>query len=150
MVGHCSGLFRFLRCNSDHHTANFMSSNKRTGMHHIAYEIRNLDHLQSLLDHIAGRDVRLEWGPGRHGPGHNIFTYHRDPDGNNIELFTQLDSMIDESLGYFEPRPWHTQFPQFPSTWEADLATIKAGARGTGINSIIDRRSCRVHGRSKG
>ncbi len=118
--------FVFLRCNTDHHAANFMASTKREGMHHIAFETRDLDHLQTLLDHLASRDVRLEWGPGRHGPGHNIFTYHRDPDGNNIELFCQLDSMPDETLGYFDPRPWHTEFPQYPKTWEADLAAINS------------------------
>lgn len=118
--------FVFLRCNTDHHAANFMASAKYQGMHHVAFETRDLDHLQSLLDHLAKLGTRLEWGPGRHGPGHNIFTYHRDPDGNNIELFTQLDRMADESLGYFEPRPWHEDFPQCPKTWEADLATINS------------------------
>ncbi|ATL88269.1 VOC family protein [Streptomyces malaysiensis] len=118
--------FVFLRCNTDHHAANFMASTKYSGMHHVAYETRDLDHLQSLLDHLASRDTRLEWGPGRHGPGHNVFTYHRDPDGNNIELFTQLDQMADEALGYFEPRPWHQDFPQRPKTWEADIAAINS------------------------
>jgi len=118
--------FVFLRCNTDHHAANFLASTKFRGMHHIAYETRDLNHLQSLLDHLATRATRLEWGPGRHGPGHNIFTYHRDPDGNNIELFTQLDRIADESLGYFEPRPWHEDNPQYPKTWEADIAAINS------------------------
>lgn len=26
--------------------------------------------------------------------------------------------------GYFEPRPWHKQYPQYPRTWEVDIATI--------------------------
>jgi len=118
--------FVFMRCNSDHHAANFMASAKYQGMHHVAFEMRDLNHLQSMLDHLSTRNTRLEWGPGRHGPGHNIFTYHRDPDGNNIELFTQLDTITDESNGYFEPRPWHTDFPQYPKTWEADLAGINS------------------------
>lgn len=118
--------FVFLRCNADHHAANFLASTKYRGMHHAAFETRDLYHLQSLLDHLAGRGVRVEWGPGRHGPGHNIFTYHRDPDGNNIELFTQLDTMTDEANGYFDPRPWHQDFPQRPKTWEADLAAINS------------------------
>ncbi|MET4781540.1 VOC family protein [Glaciihabitans sp. UYNi722] len=121
-----SDFFVFMRCNSDHHAANFMASTKFSGMHHVAFETRDSTHLQLLLDHMASRDVRLEWGPGRHGPGHNIFTYHRDPDGNNIELFTQLDTIVSEELGYFEPRPWHSDFPQRPKTWEADLATMNS------------------------
>lgn len=118
--------FVFLRCNSDHHAANFMASTSRSGMHHIAFEMRDLNHLQTLLDHMAARAVRLEWGPGRHGAGHNIFTYHYDPDGNLIELFTQLDVITDEAKGYFEPRPWHTEMPQYPMTWEVDAAAVNS------------------------
>ena len=29
----------------------------------------------------------IEYGPGRHGPGHALFVYMRDPDGHRIELF---------------------------------------------------------------
>ncbi len=118
--------FVFLRCNADHHAANFIATRKHRGMHHVAFQTRDLYHLQSLLDHLASRSTRLEWGPGRHGPGHNVFTYHRDPDGNNVELFTQLDTMASEEDGYFEPRPWHEDAPQYPKTWEADLATINS------------------------
>ena len=116
--------FVFLRCNADHHAANFMASSKRRGMHHVAYEMRDLNHLQTMLDHLAANDYHLEWGPGRHGAGHNIFTYHHDPDGNVVELFTQLEVVSDESKGYFEPRPWHEDFPQYPKTWEVDLVAV--------------------------
>lgn len=56
-------------------------------------------------------------------PGHNLFTYHKDPDGNVIELFTQIDRMTDGSKGYWEPRPWHETFPMYPKTWEIDALT---------------------------
>jgi hypothetical protein len=26
--------------------------------------------------------------------------------------------MLDEELGYFEPRPWHRDTPQRPKTWK--------------------------------
>jgi catechol-2,3-dioxygenase len=113
--------FVFMRCNSDHHAANFIKSDKDSGMHHVAFEMRDLNHLQTMLDYLASHRRQLDWGPGRHGPGHNIFTYHTDPDGNTIELFTQLDVIVDEAKGYFEPRPWHNDFPQYPKTWEVDI-----------------------------
>ncbi len=116
--------FVFLRCNADHHVANFMASQKRQGMHHVAYEMRDPNHLISMLDHLAKHNYRLHWGPGRHGPGHNLFTYHRDPDGNTIELFTQIDIVHDEKTGNWEPRPWHESNPQGPRTWEVDAATV--------------------------
>lgn len=116
--------FVFLRCNADHHAANFMASQKYEGMHHIAYEMRDPAHLIMMIDHLAKESYRLIWGPGRHGPGHNLFTYHKDPDGNTVELFTQLDVMHDENKGYWEPRPWHESYPLYPKTWEVDLATV--------------------------
>ena len=64
----------------------------------------------------AGRSTLL-WGPVRHGPGHNIATYHRNPDGYLVELYYDMDRMVDEELGYFEPRPWHRDRPQRPKTW---------------------------------
>lgn len=116
--------FVFLRCNGDHHAANFMASRKYEGLHHVAYEMRDPTHLITMLDHLARHGYRLHWGPGRHGPGHNLFTYHRDPDGNTIELFTQIDIVHDEAKGYWEPRPWHEEYPMYPKTWEVDIATV--------------------------
>jgi len=34
------------------------------------------------------------------------------------ELYTELDQMKDEALGYFDPRPWHRDQPQRPKVWE--------------------------------
>jgi catechol 2,3-dioxygenase-like lactoylglutathione lyase family enzyme len=112
--------FAFLRCNADHHSINLMESDKRSGLFHVAYEMRDVVHLKDALDHLAPRGYRLEWGPGRHGAGHNIFTYHRDPDGNLTELFTEIDLIFDEETGHFEPRPWHETWPQGPKVWELD------------------------------
>jgi catechol 2,3-dioxygenase-like lactoylglutathione lyase family enzyme len=110
--------FYFLRCGVDHHTINLLRSDRARRIHHIAYGMRDLSHLQQALDWVTARGHKLVWGPGRHGPGHNVFSYHRDPDGTIVELFTQLDLMLDERLGYFEPRPWHEDFPQRPKVWE--------------------------------
>ena len=109
--------FSFLRCNRDHHVVNMMQSQKRTGLHHVAYEMRDFMHLKEALDHLATLGHRMAWGPGRHGVGHNVFTYHPDPDGNFIELFTELDLIADEETGTFEPRPWHEEWPQGPKFW---------------------------------
>lgn len=116
--------FVFLRCNSDHHAATSMASTKYQGMHHVANEMRDPNHLIALLDHLAEHGHRLHWGPGRHGPGHNLFTYHRDPDGNVVELFTQIDDVHDEAKGYGEPRPGQEEYPMGPKTREVDLATV--------------------------
>ena len=68
------------------------------------------------------------WGPGRHLIGHNVFTYHHNPDGQIVELYTELDQMKDEELGYFEPRPWHQDQPQRPKVWPMNTLSNYWGA----------------------
>jgi catechol 2,3-dioxygenase-like lactoylglutathione lyase family enzyme len=111
--------FVFLRCSPDHHTINLVDS-KRSKLHHVAFELRNWGHLQTACDFLATKGYPLIWGPGRHGIGHNLFAYHRNPDGQIIELFAELDHIYDEELGYFEPRPWHKDRPQRPKVWTKD------------------------------
>jgi catechol 2,3-dioxygenase-like lactoylglutathione lyase family enzyme len=110
--------FVFLRCNADHHTVNFVRG-ERIKMHHIAFELKDFIHLQSACDLFGQQNIPILWGPVRHGPGHNIAVYHRNPDGQMIELFCELDRMLDEELGYFEPRPWHRDTPQRPKRWQS-------------------------------
>lgn len=115
--------FIFMRCNADHHAVNVMESTKHVGLHHVAYEARDFVHLKDILDQLAQHDVRLNWGPGRHGPGHNIFSYHVDPDGNTIEIFTEIDHILDERNPQWEPRPWHEEFPMGPKFWPLQPST---------------------------
>jgi catechol 2,3-dioxygenase-like lactoylglutathione lyase family enzyme len=115
--------FVFMRCNPDHHTVNFLSGPQR-GLHHIAFELNDWNHIKAACDLLPDHNLDLIWGPGRHGPGHNIYTYHLNPDGFTIEMFTELDIMSNEENGYFDPRPWHKDHPQRPKVW--DPATIRS------------------------
>jgi len=36
----------------------------------------------------------LMWGPGRHGPGNNLFVFIEDIDGNWIEISAELETVI--------------------------------------------------------
>jgi catechol 2,3-dioxygenase-like lactoylglutathione lyase family enzyme len=111
--------FVFMRCNPDHHALNFLQvKSKYHQMHHIAFQLKDWGHVQRACDHLSRHGIQLVWGPGRHGAGHNIFTYHHDPDGHIVELFTELDIIYDEEKGYFEPRPWHEEYPQGPRVWK--------------------------------
>ena len=109
--------FSFLRCGSDHHTVNFIGSGQ-IRHDHSAFELRDWSHMEQACDYLSRNDYRLIWGPGRHGIGHNLFIYHKNPDGLIVELFAELDTMSNESLGYFDPRPYHPDVPQRPKTWE--------------------------------
>jgi catechol 2,3-dioxygenase-like lactoylglutathione lyase family enzyme len=108
--------FVFMRCGPDHHTVNFLRADGRR-MHHFAFEMRDAAHLTASCDVLGREKLELIWGPVRHGPGHNIATYHLNTDNMMVELYTELDRMSFEELGYFDPKPWHEDRPQRPKTW---------------------------------
>ena len=112
--------FVFMRCGPDHHTVNFVEHGDHVKLHHIAFEVKDWGEILRACDFLSRHKMHIIWGPGRHVIGHNIFIYHRNPDGQIIECFTDLDQMQDEALGYFEPRPWHQDQPQKPKVWPAD------------------------------
>ncbi len=122
--------FAFLRCGPDHHTVNFMTGDENR-LHHIAFELKDWSHIQSACDHLGRLNKKIIWGPGRHGIGHNIFIYYRDDDDNIVEFYTELDQIKSEALGYFEPRPWHQDFPQRPKVWERLPAGLTWGTPPT-------------------
>ncbi|CDX32988.1 Glyoxalase/Bleomycin resistance protein [Mesorhizobium plurifarium] len=108
--------FAFMRCGPDHHTVNLVAG-RNSKMHHIAFELRDWSHIRDACDWLARDRIPLVWGPVRHGIGHNISIYYRNPDGQIIELFCELDQ-VNEALGSFEPRPSHQDFPQKGKVWE--------------------------------
>lgn len=108
--------FAFLRCGPDHHTINLVAGG-RSKMHHIAFELRDWTHIRDACDLLAADRIPLIWGPVRHGIGHNISTYHRNADGQIIELFCELDR-VNEDLEVYEPRRVHQAFPQKGKVWE--------------------------------
>jgi catechol 2,3-dioxygenase-like lactoylglutathione lyase family enzyme len=105
--------FVFLRCNTDHHTLNFIIDDKPQ-LHHIAFEVVDWSEINKAGDWLARNKIHLVWGPGRHIIGHNVATYHRNEDLVRVEIFTEMDQLKDEALGYFDPRPWHQEFPLYP------------------------------------
>lgn len=105
----------YLASTLDHHSVVQDGENRHF---HSAFELRDAAHLMTACDYLSLNGYKLLWGPGRHGPSHNLFTYHRAPNGLITELYAQLDIM-NEELGHFEPRPWHRDRPQRPKVWES-------------------------------
>jgi catechol 2,3-dioxygenase-like lactoylglutathione lyase family enzyme len=115
--------FVFLRCNADHHVVNFIQG-PDVKMHHIAFELRDFSHLQNACDIFGQKEIPILWGPVRLGPGHNVATFNKNADDWMVEYFCELDQMKDEALGYFDPRPWHKDNPQYPKVWDSHGAAF--------------------------
>lgn len=105
----------FLTCNSDHHVLNISNIGHKM-MHHIAFQLKDSSHHTVSADFLASKKIPLVWGPFRHTAGHNIASYHHDPEFNLIELYTEMDQYIP-ALGYFEPRPYHEELPLRSREW---------------------------------
>jgi catechol-2,3-dioxygenase len=109
-------LANFLTCNEEHHTINILNGTK-SYMHHIAFQLRTPAHQYDSSDILSKHNIPTIWGPSRHTAGHNIASYHLDPEQHVIELYTDMDKYIPE-LNIMEPRPWHKDQPQRPKVWE--------------------------------
>ena len=82
----------FTTSNHEHHTiACFKSS--QNGIDHHSYETGEWNNIKIWCDHFAQNNVKLMWGPGRHGPGNNLFVFIEDIDGNWIEISAELETV---------------------------------------------------------
>jgi catechol 2,3-dioxygenase len=84
-------LFVFLQRKGNPHNIVF-AGGPGPRLHHAAFSVPDAQHVLQAGDVASahGFGANLEAGPGRHGPGHAMFTYFRDPDGDRLELFNTL------------------------------------------------------------
>ena len=80
----------FLRSNKEHHSLACFKA-KNVGIDHHSYEVGKWKLIRDWCDYISKRGLTLFWGPGRHGPGNNLFVFFKDCDGNKIELSAELE-----------------------------------------------------------
>ncbi len=80
----------FLRCSVEHHSFAVFRAGENRFDHHC-YETRDWNAMRDWADHLAQERIRLQWGPGRHGPGNNLFLFFHDPVGNWVELSAELE-----------------------------------------------------------
>ena len=85
----------FFRSDPEHHSFGVFRSPETRPDHH-AYETTCWNDIRDWADHMASLRIKLWWGPGRHGPGNNLFFMIEDPQGYLIELSAELEIMPDE------------------------------------------------------
>lgn len=103
----------FLRCNRDHHTLALVDS-ERTGVQHVAFDVVDMDNVMVALGALGREGTACVWGPGRHGPGRNVFTYYADPAGVFIEYYAEMEQVDDELDGPLEEKFWGPE-------WKGDV-----------------------------
>ncbi|WP_328877335.1 VOC family protein [Streptomyces sp. NBC_00299] len=86
----------FLRCNADHHCIAFNQA-PWVSLNHVAYEMSSVDHFMRGLGRLRHHGVTPEWGPGRHGPGNNTFSYFTDPTGLVCEYTSEVAQVVEDA-----------------------------------------------------
>ena len=87
----------WLRCGSDHHCLVLFglrrpsspASGVPVGLHHLAFEVDSFDDLVAAHRAIRAREPSIEARIG--GPGWQVRVYLHDPDGNQVELYWDMD-----------------------------------------------------------
>jgi len=95
VVSDRTGHMRFLRCNRKHHCVAYAHSSFAS-LNHIAFEMQDLDAVMRGIARLREAGFEPVWGPGRHGPGNNVFGYFIAPFGGVIEYTAEVGEVGDD------------------------------------------------------
>ncbi|MET0366092.1 MAG: VOC family protein [Sphingobium sp.] len=85
----------FVRCNDSHHSTAFARAGFAS-LNHIAFEMADMDAVMRGIGRLRDQNIAPAWGPGRHGPGANVFAYFIAPFGPVIEFSTAVNKVPDD------------------------------------------------------
>ncbi len=94
----------FLSCNADHHSMVLGFTGGPT-LNHIAFEMPDLESVMRGAGRMRDDDRAIEWGPGRHGPGNNVFCYFLGPEDIPVELTAEMQQ-VDATHRAKTPKEW--------------------------------------------
>jgi catechol 2,3-dioxygenase-like lactoylglutathione lyase family enzyme len=114
---HCSdqigNVGMWFRCEDVHHGIALLRTFK-VGLAHYAFAVSGLEDFKRIGDYLLTRGRKFAWGPGRHGPGNNLFIYFFDAAGVMVECCSEM-ARVGPGHQY-EPRKWKLR-PGNVSLW---------------------------------
>ena len=114
------GVIVFLRCSPDHHNIALVESPVPL-LQHYSWECDDVNHVGHRATALLRPDPsRHTWGLGRHFAGSNFYWYLRDPAGSYLELYSDLDQILDDEAWERRGRtPF--DFEHVANSWGPDL-----------------------------
>lgn len=113
----------FLRAGEDHHDLALsrlpadapdrddLPRHTRPGLEHFSYYVESLDEMKRAVNVARAQGVEIERGIGQHGPGGNWFLVFKDPDGNNVEIYTHMEQIPADAD--HQPQTWPRELESF-------------------------------------
>ena len=99
----------FLRCASSDHSSIVLAKTNQPTLNHVAFELPDVDSVMRGIGRMKDNGYPVEWGPGRHGPGNNVFAYFCGPDEVPIEYASDVlqidDSYVPRGSDYWKFPP---------------------------------------------
>ena len=117
------GLLTFMRCDQPQHHCVAISPGTSDGLNHFAMDCGNIDAVMRAISRMHAEGSQEVWGPGRHGPGGNVFCYFEDPTGF-VPEFTCDVLQIEEDADW-EPHEWK-RTPENGNVWLSGGPTPRA------------------------
>lgn len=97
-------IMNFVRCDNTHHCIAY-ADNEKFSLNHIAFEMIDTDAVLRGMGRLKDAGAPTVWGPGRHGPGNNVFSYFVAPFGACIEYTAEVQRVPD-NYRVGEPGDW--------------------------------------------
>jgi len=94
----------FVRCNRVHHCIAYARAGFAS-LNHIAFEMADIDGVMRGIGRMRDAGFPPVWGPGRHGPGNNVFGYFVGPHGGVIEYTAEVEQ-VGEDYKVGGPEDW--------------------------------------------
>jgi 2,3-dihydroxy-p-cumate/2,3-dihydroxybenzoate 3,4-dioxygenase len=88
-------IMTFVRCNRKHHCLAYAHA-EVSSLNHLAFEMTDTDAVMRGIGRMRDAGVEAVWGPGRHGPGNNVFAYFIAPYGGVIEYTAEVSEVPDD------------------------------------------------------
>lgn len=132
----------FLRCARDHHSV-ALAREAGVGLHHMAFELPDLDGLMYAAGRMSQKGHKLEWGIGRHsGPGNNVFSFFVEPNGFACEYTTDMEQVDEATYPQRSAAWWAANRGYGPDAWGlcTQRSPVLAKARTGVLNAEHDAR----------
>ncbi len=97
-------IMAFMNCAGDHHSL-ALGDTDNDALNHIAFLLPTLDAVMRGGGRLKDAGLPPQWGPGRHGPGDNVFNYFVDPFGIVVEYTAEVEQ-IDDGYRAGSPADW--------------------------------------------